>query len=103
MTSKKNLLFSCPQSSSIHFILLFPYSCITGQSLPYTLQYSAMAVSPDSKGVFLFGGGSLEPLNGEAKILELRVSANKPWENSWKILNTTLKNKRGGHVVIPLQ
>ena len=67
------------------------------------MQFGAMAVSPDSKGVLLFGGGTIEPIHGEESILELRAITNKPWFNSWNVLNVTLKNKRGGHVVIPLQ
>ena len=83
--------------------LISPYFVITGIPLPYIIQFSAMAVSPDSKGVLLFGGGTIEPIHGEESILELRAITNKPWFNSWNVLNVTLKNKRGGHVVIPLQ
>jgi len=72
------------------FILLF---CIIGPSLPYGLASSAMAESPDGRGVILFGGGN----NGK-RILELRAGA-----NSWTILDKTLENGRLAHVVIPLQ
>ena len=67
-----------------------------------------MAVSPDSKGVFLFGGLDANNLDEahlpyfDNRISELRVS-NKPWANSWNILNITLNRHRGTHVVIPLQ
>ena len=64
--------------------------------MPYGLYQSAMAESPDGRGVILFGGRSTE--NGhEKRILELRAGA-----NTWKILNSTLENGRYGHVVIPI-
>ena len=78
----------------VNLIILF--FCITGPSLPYGLDYSAMAESPDGRGVLLFGGYSTE--NGyEKKILELRA-----WADSWIFLNATLENARYRHVVIPL-
>ena len=64
--------------------------------MPYSLYYSAMAESPDGRGVLLFGGYNTEN-NYEKRILELRAGA-----DSWKILNVTLKNARREHVVIPL-
>ena len=68
--------------------------CITGPSLPYGLDLSAMAESPDDRGVLLFGGLS----NGyEKRILELRAGA-----DSWNIYNVSLVNGRRDHVVIPL-
>ena len=76
------------------FILLF---CIIGPSLPYGLDASAMAKSPDGRGVILFGGSSDENYL-EKRILELHADA-----NSWNILDKTLENGRYGHVVIPLQ
>ena len=64
--------------------------------MPYGLYDSAMAESPDGRGVLLFGGYSTE--NGrEKRILELRAGA-----DSWSILNLTLENARRWHVVIPL-
>ena len=75
----------------------FSLFCITGPALPYILEYSAMAESPDGGGVLLFGGESNE--NGyEDRILELRAGA-----NSWNILNITLQYGRQQHIVIPLQ
>ena len=71
----------------------FLFACITGPALPYSLSWSAMAESPDGRGVLLFGGYA-----SEDSILELRAGA-----NSWNILNITLENGREGHVVIPLQ
>ena len=69
--------------------------CIAGPSLPYSLDVSAMAESPDGKGVLLFGGYTE---NGrEKRILELRSGA-----DSWNILNVTLENSRSYHAVIPL-
>ena len=59
-----------------------------------------MAESPDGRGVLLFGGYSYHPQNikyRDKRILELRAGA-----DSWNILNVTLKNTRGRHVVIPL-
>ena len=71
--------------------------CITGPSLPYSLSQSAMAKSPDGRGVILFGGRSDEN-DYEKRILELRAD-----DNSWTILDKTLENGRYAHVVIPLQ
>ena len=70
--------------------------CITGPSLPYVLHRSAMAESPDGRGVLLFGGLSTENYY-EKRILELRPEA-----DSWNILNVSLQNGRIRHVVIPL-
>ena len=74
----------------------FSFFCITGPSLPYGLDSSAMAASPDGKGVILFGGWSDEN-DYENRILELRAGA-----DSWNILDITIQNGRYGHVVIPL-
>ena len=76
--------------------LIILFFCITGPSLPYGLEYSAMAESPDGRGVLLFGGRSIEN-DPEKRILELRAGA-----DSWNFLNVTLKNARNWHVVIPL-
>ena len=65
--------------------------------MPYTLFYSAMVVSPDGRGVIVFGGWSDENMH-EKRILELCADA-----NSWNILGTTLENGRHYHVVIPLE
>ena len=65
--------------------------------MPYGLAYSAMAESPDGRGVLLFGGYSDEN-SYEDRILELRAGA-----NSWNILDITLEHRRRDHVVIPLQ
>ena len=74
----------------------FTLFCPLGPALPYLLQYSAMAKSPDGKGVLLFGGSSNG--NYENRILELRAGA-----NSWNFLDITLENGRYKHSVIPLQ
>ena len=67
--------------------------------MPYSLSNSAMAESPDGKGVLIFGGERILD-NGdripEDKILELRAGA-----NSWNPLDITLKNARKQHAVIP--
>ena len=76
-----------------NLIILF---CIAGPSLPYGLMYSAMAASPDGRGVILFGGLSDEN-EYVNRILELRAGA-----DSWNILDVSLENARGSHVVIPL-
>ena len=55
-----------------------------------------MAESPEG-AVLLFGGYNSDP-PGEDRILELCAGA-----NSWNILDTTLKIRHYGHVVIPLQ
>ena len=65
--------------------------------MPYGLDSSAMAESPDGRGVLLFGGWSDEN-DYEDRILELRAGA-----NSWNILDITLEHGRNSHVVIPLQ
>ena len=78
----------------VNLIILF--FCITGPSLPYALWYSAMAESPDGRGVLLFGGDSTEN-DYEKRILELRAGA-----DAWNILDVFMKNGRSGHVVIPL-
>ena len=77
---------------------MFSLFYITGPALPYALEStSAMAESPDGRGVLLFGGTSDEN-SKEDRILELRAGA-----NSWNILDITLENGRNRHVVIPLQ
>ena len=78
----------------VNLIILF--FCITGPSLPYDLHSSAMAESPDGRGVLIFGG-SRTVSSYEKRILELRAGA-----DSWNILNVTLENARRNHVVIPL-
>ena len=78
----------------VNLIILF--FCITGPSLPYGLEYSAMAESPDGRGVLLFGGYSTGNLY-EKRILELRAGA-----DSWNILDISLEFARRDHVVIPL-
>ena len=62
--------------------------------MPYGLMYSAMAASPDGRGVILFGGLSDEN-EYVNRILELRAGA-----DSWNILDISLKNGRFEHVVI---
>ena len=69
---------------------------ITGPSLPYALSASAMAESPDGRGVMLFGGINSD-YQYENRILELRAGA-----DSWNILNVPLERARAYHVVIPL-
>ena len=71
--------------------------------MPFALMNSAMAESPDGRGVLVFGGslsdGSFDfSWNYTDKILELRAGT-----NSWKILDITLKNERSNLVVVPLQ
>ena len=65
--------------------------------MPYGLKDSAMAESPDGRGVLLFGGLS-KGNSYEGKILELRAGA-----NSWNILDITLQNPRAYHTVLSLQ
>ena len=92
---KSDLLFHRIWKNTIWFFLLF---CITGPQLPYAVDDSAMAKSPDGRGVFLFGGKMSGNSGDSDRILELRAGA-----NSWNILNITLKNIRREHIVIPLQ
>ena len=84
----------CPKSK---YQRTFSPFFITGPSLPNVVAASAMAKSPDGRGVLLFGGLS-KGNSYEGKILELRAGA-----NSWNILDITLQNKRSSHIVIPLQ
>ena len=75
--------------------------CILGPSLPFDLMSSAMAESPDHKGVLIFGGWSFNGKTTRPKqtsILELRAGA-----NAWTILDIKLKDERQQHTVIPLQ
>ena len=67
----------------------------SGPSLPYSVEGSAMATSPDGGGVILFGGDG----HGRTKdtLLELRFCADK-----WTTLPQKLNQRRFGHVVIPL-
>ena len=65
--------------------------------MPYKLSNSAMAESPDGKGVLLFGGHNKDNNTSEDTILELRAGA-----NSWTILNVTLENRREEHTVISI-
>ena len=76
--------------------MIITFFCITGPFLPYHLASSAMAESPDGKGVILFGGWS-DKNNREKRILELRAGA-----DTWNILDVSLENARSNHVVIPL-
>ena len=73
------------------------FSKIKGPVLPYRLQYSFMAETPDGRGVLLFGGQTNKNFY-EDRILELCAG-----DSSWNILNITLENGRREHVVIPLQ
>ena len=81
-----------------HILIILFFNCITGPSLPYGLYDSAMAESPDGRGVILFGGDVSEnSYKHENRILELRAGA-----DSWNILDVSLNYGRGSHVVIPL-
>ena len=69
----------------------------TGPTLPYRLHSSAIATSPDGRGVILFGGYNRDKRAKEDTLLELRYDADE-----WTILPQKLKQHRGGHVVIPI-
>ena len=86
-TKKKIPKFDIKEKHNLNF----PLFCITGPALPYALDHSAMAESPDGIGVLLFGGSS-GGNSYEDRILELRAGA-----NSWNILDITLENGRTGH------
>ena len=66
--------------------------------MPYPLVSSAMAQSPDEKGVLLFGGMRTNTGYNMYAILELRAGA-----TSWNVLDITMEYARSGHVVIPLK
>ena len=81
-----------------HILIILFFNCITGPSLPYGLYDSAMAESPDGRGVILFGGDVSEnSYKYENRTLELRAGA-----DSWNVLNVSLQNRRANHVVIPV-
>ena len=66
--------------------------------MPYDVTDGSMAESPDG-GVFLFGGRrSFAPDDIEDRILELGDI-----NDSWNILNITLKSKRYWHTSISLK
>ena len=65
--------------------------------MPYKLHNSAAAISPDGKGIFLFGGSLDKDDDSYKTILELQAGAN------WTIYDTTLQEARTEHIVIPIQ
>ena len=65
--------------------------------MPYKLDLSAMATSPDGGGVILFGGLNRDKWVREDTILELRYDSDK-----WTKLPQKLKQPREEHVVIPI-
>ena len=67
----------------------------SGPDLPYQLWDSAMATSPDGRGVILFGGYNDYKRYSDT-LLELHYDADE-----WKILGK-LKQPRKKHVVIPI-
>ena len=69
----------------------------TGPTLPYRLHSSAIATSPDGRGVILFGGWNGDKNAREDTILELRYGSDK-----WTTLPQKLKQPRNQHVVIPI-
>ena len=76
----------------------------SGPSLPYKLAYSAMATSPDGRGVILFGGYTVDKefLSGlkggiDDTLLELRFDSDR-----WITLPQKLKQPRREHMVIPI-
>ena len=68
-----------------------------GPDLPYRLSYSAMATSPDGRGVILFGGYNWDKVAKEDTLLELKFGADK-----WTPLPQKLNQPRDFHVVIPI-
>ena len=68
-----------------------------GPELPYKLDDSAMATSPDGGGVILFGGYNYDKYAFEDTLLELRYGSDK-----WTTLPQKLKQPRSRHVVIPI-
>ena len=68
-----------------------------GPSLPYGLEDSAMATSPDGGGVILFGGYNFNKHESEDRLLELRYDSEQ-----WTELSQKLKQHRRSHVVIPI-
>ena len=79
-----------------------------GPELPYRLADSAMATSPDGRGVILFGG-TYDKHSSEDTLLELRYGTDiatllelRYGADKWTILPQNLKQPRGQHVVIPI-
>ena len=77
---------------SICILILF-----AGPDLPYKLTNTAMATSPDSGGVILFGGYNVDKYTKVDTLLELRFGASE-----WTTLPEKLDEPRWGHVVIPI-
>ena len=80
-----------------------------GPELPYRLADSAMATSPDGRGVVLFGGYNRDKRSVEDTLLELRYGTDiatllelRYGADKWTILPQNLKQPRGHHVVIPI-
>ena len=73
------------------------FNIFAGPPLPYKLDFSAMATSPDGGGVILFGGINRDKSANEDTILELRYDSDK-----WTKLPQKLKQSRAEHVVIPI-
>ena len=74
----------------------------TGPTLPYRLHSSAIATSPDGRGVILFGGYSPDKdlilsKGIDDTLLELRYGSDE-----WITLTQKLKQPRRDHVVIPI-
>ena len=73
------------------------FNIFAGPPLPYKLNGSAMATSPDGGGVILFGGYNPDKRAKEDTILELRYDSDK-----WTTLPQKLKQPSITHVVIPI-
>ena len=73
----------------------------TGPELPYGLDRSAMATTPDGNGVILVGGTiSSSPYTLDS-ILELKADG-QGWVGAWTTLSTKLQYARRYHVIIPV-
>ena len=72
----------------------------TGPELPYGLDGSAMATTPDGNGVILVGGKSSSTSFLDS-ILELKADG-QGWVGTWTTLTTKLQYARREHIVIPV-
>ena len=73
----------------------------TGPELPYGLQKSAMATSPDGNGVILVGGRISSSPWWSDSILELKADG-QGWVGAWTTLSTKLQYGRQEHIIIPV-
>ena len=73
---------------------IYPY--FAGPSLPHTIHHTAMATSPNGRGVILFGG-----FTGMTDVAEDTIRELHYYSTDWTILPQKLKHPREDLTVIP--